>query len=50
MLAAKSYDECKAIQAEHHQAMLTKETKQGKTLPAPRQHGCDRMKSRGYFK
>jgi hypothetical protein len=47
MLAAKTYEECKAIQAEHHQAMTDRAAAKGVTLPAPRQNGCDRMKARG---
>jgi hypothetical protein len=49
MLAAKSYEECKAIQEEHHQAMAARATEKGVALPAPRQNGCDRMKARGLF-
>jgi hypothetical protein len=50
MLAARSYDECKAIQGEHHTAMEARAKEKGATLPAPRQNGCDRMKARGLFK
>jgi hypothetical protein len=50
MLASKTYDECKAVQAEHHQAMEARAKEKGMTLPAPRQIGCDRMQARGYFK
>ncbi|MBK9018830.1 MAG: hypothetical protein IPL72_02005 [Sulfuritalea sp.] len=50
MRAAKTYDECKALQAEHHQAMEARAKEKGVTLPAPRANGCDRMKARGFFK
>ena len=50
MRAAKTYDECKALQAEHHQAMEVRAKEKGVTLPAPRQNGCDRMKARGFYK
>lgn len=50
MLAAKSYEECKSIQAEHHAAMEARAKEKGTTLPAPRQNGCDRMQARGLFR
>jgi hypothetical protein len=50
MRNAKTYDECKALQAEHHQAMEARAKEKGVTLPAPRYNGCDRMKARGFFK
>jgi len=50
MRAAKSYDDCKATQEEHHQAMEARAKEKGVTLPAPRYNGCDRMKARGFFK
>ncbi|KAF0165962.1 MAG: hypothetical protein FD157_1138 [Rhodocyclaceae bacterium] len=50
MRAAKTYDECKALQTEHHQAMEARAKEKGVTLPAPRYNGCDRMKARGFFK
>lgn len=50
MRTAKSYDECKAAQEEHHQAMEARAKEKGVTLPAPRYNGCDRMKARGFFK
>lgn len=49
MWSAKSYNECKAIQDENHQAMTERAKVQGKTLPTPRWNGCDRMKARGFF-
>lgn len=50
MRAAKTYEECKALQTEHHQAMDVRAKEKGVTLPAPRSNGCDRMKARGFFK
>lgn len=50
MMAAKSYDECKAAQEAHHKAMEVRAKEKGVTLPAPRYNGCDRMKARGFFK
>lgn len=50
MRNAKTYDECKALQTEHHQAMEARAKEKGVTLPAPRYNGCDRMKARGFFK
>jgi len=50
MWSFKTFDECKAYQAEHHKAMEAKARDQGKTLPAPRANACDRMKARGQFK
>jgi hypothetical protein len=50
MRGAKTYDECKAAQDEHHKAMEARAKEKGLTLPAPRNNGCDRMKARGFFK
>lgn len=50
MRATKTYDECKALQAEHHQAMEVRAKEKGLSLPAPRSNACDRMKASGYFK
>lgn len=50
MWSAKSYDECKALQADHHKAMEARAKEQGKTLPVPRANACDRMQARGQFK
>ena len=50
MLAAKTYDECKAIQAEHHKEMEVRAKEKGITLGAPRYNACDRMKARGLLK
>lgn len=50
MRAAKSYDECKAVQEENHQAMAARAKEKGVNLPAPHKNGCDVMKARGFFK
>lgn len=50
MWSFKTYEECKAYQAEHHKAMEAKAKEQGKTLPAPRANACDRMKASGQLK
>ena len=50
MWSFKTYDDCKAYQAEHHKAMEAKAKEQGKTLPAPRANACDRMKGSGMLK
>lgn len=50
MRVAKTYDECKALQEEHHLAMEARAKEKGVTLPKPRQNSCDRMKARGFFK
>ena len=50
MMSAKTYDECKAVQAEQHTIMEARAKEKGQTLPAPRQNGCDRMKAKGMFK
>lgn len=50
MISAKTYDECKAIQDEHHVAMEARAKEKGVTLPAPRQNACERMKARGAAK
>jgi hypothetical protein len=50
MHSAKSYEECKALQSEHHQAMEARAKEKGVTLPSPGANGCDRMKARGFFK
>ena len=50
MMSAKTYDECKAVQAEQHKMMEARAKEKGQVLPAPRQNGCDRMKAQGMFK
>lgn len=49
MFAARSYDECKAMQAEHRKEMEARAKEKGVTLRTPRQNACDRMKARGLF-
>lgn len=50
MWSFKNYDECKAYQLEHHQAMEARAKEQGKTIAPPRMNACDRMKARGMLK
>ena len=50
MRGAKTYDECKALQTKHHQAMEVRAKEKGVNLPGPRYNGCDRMKASGFFK
>lgn len=50
MMAAKSYEECKAAQDEHHKQMEARAREKGAKLPAPGQNACDRMKARGFYK
>lgn len=50
MFAAKTYEECKRIQEEHHKAMEARAKEKGVTLNTPRYNACDRMKARGFFK
>jgi hypothetical protein len=50
MRAAKTYDECKAILAEHHAVMEARAKEKGVTLNAPRYNACDQMKARGFLK
>lgn len=50
MLATKTYEECKSLQNEHHLAMEARAKEKGKTLPEPRQMGCDRMQALDKFK
>jgi len=47
MASVKTYDECKAVQAEQHAAMQMRATEKGITLPAPQSRGCDMRKARG---
>ena len=50
MRAVKTYEECTAVQVEHHTAMEARAKEKGVSLPTLRQNGCERMKSRGFFK
>lgn len=50
MRAVTTFDECKTLQTEHHQAMEARAQEKGIKLAPPRQNGCDMMKSRGMIK
>ena len=50
MLAARTYDECKAVQSEQHALMQTRAKEKGTILRGPRRNGCDLMKARGLLK
>ena len=50
MMAAKTYEDCKAAQVAQHKQMEARAKEQGKTLPGPRQNACERMKARGFYK
>ena len=50
MWSAKTYDECKALQAEHRAVIVARAKEQGLTLATPRQNACDRMQMRGMLK
>lgn len=50
MLAARTYDECKAVQDEQHALMEARAKEKGTTLRGPRQNSCDVMKARGLLK
>ena len=49
MRSAGSLAECQSIQAEHRSVMEARAKEKGITLPTPRQNGCQRMASRGFF-
>lgn len=50
MRAAKTYDECKAIQAEHRAMVEARAQEKGVTLNTPRHNACDQMQARGFLK
>jgi hypothetical protein len=50
MWSAKTYDECKAIQTEHHALIAARAQAKGVQLGGPRQNACDRMQARGLLK
>jgi hypothetical protein len=50
MLASKTYDECKEVQAKHHELMMKRAQDKGVTLNMPKTNACDRMKARGMIK
>lgn len=49
MRSAGSLAECQSLQAEHRSVMEARAKEKGITLPTPRQNGCQRMASRGFF-
>ncbi len=50
MRNAGSLAECQTLQAEHRSVMEARAKEKGMTLPTPRQNGCLRMQSMGFFK
>lgn len=47
----KTYEECKAYQAEHHKQMEARAGEKRVALPPMGSgYGCDNMKARGFFK
>lgn len=50
MRSAKTYDECKAIQAEHRATIEARAKEKGVTLNTPRYNACDQMRTRGFLK
>jgi hypothetical protein len=50
MMAAKTYEECKAAQEEHHKQMEARAKEKGQALRGSRQNACERMQARGFYK
>ena len=50
MLAAKTVDECKAVQEEQHKLMEARAKEKGTTLGTPKVNACEGMKARGVIK
>lgn len=51
MHSFKTYDECKAYQETHHNAMEARAKEKGVTLPTTASgYGCDNMRARGFLK
>jgi len=50
MWAAKTYDECKTLRAEHRTTLEARAKEQGVTLNEPRRDACEQMRARGYVK
>ena len=51
MRSFTTYDECKAYQEAHHQAMEARAKEKGVTLPTTAGgYGCDNMRARGFLK
>lgn len=44
MLGMKTYDECKAYQAQHHEQMVARAKERGKAMPVPRRDPCAGLK------
>lgn len=47
MRAVKTYDECKAVQAEHRTLMEARAKEKGVSVFTPRGNPCDNLKARG---
>jgi hypothetical protein len=50
MRAAKTYDECKALRAEHRATLEARAKEQGVALNEPRRDACEQMRARGFVK
>jgi hypothetical protein len=51
MRSFTTYDQCKAYQEAHHQAMEARAKEKGVTLPTTASgYGCDNMRARGFLK
>ncbi len=50
MWAAKTYDECKALRAEHRATLEARAKEQGVILNEPRRDACGQMRARGDVK
>jgi hypothetical protein len=50
MLAAKTYNECTAVQDEQQKLMVARANDKGMTLGTPKVNACDEMKARGIIK
>ncbi|MBM4181485.1 MAG: hypothetical protein FJ209_08050 [Betaproteobacteria bacterium] len=50
MWAAKTYDECKALRAEHRATLQARAKEQGVVLNEPRRDACEQMRARGFVK
>ena len=47
MFSMKTYEECVAYQDEHRKQMEARAQERGRSMPAPRQNMCERMKQAG---
>jgi len=52
MRSFKTYDECKAYEADHHKQMEARAKERGTTMPpmGKGNYGCDNLKAMGYLK